>query len=431
MILELFKQITAIPRCSGTHQPFIDFVSDFASRYGYEVSIDSAHNIVCFQNNTPSIMALQSHYDIVCLKDNTIPEIVEGDHKLKAKNSTLGADNGIGCAYMLSLMTQKIPCEFLFTSDEEIGLIGANHLDFQLQSPYMLNLDSEEEGRICIGCAGGIDIFCTHTDGTIIQNNGRELYEITIDTKMGGHSGVDIDKKIPNAIFLVALAIKNCNGELLDINGGERINSIPRKCTAIIATQQTPIVTHQAMKIAKIATTSEHYKSYSHTIIDFLVSFSNPIKAYDTDLNIPKTSINLSLISTNHNGIIVSLSGRSMENGALELLKNETVSQAKQLGFEVNTHGKYPAWQPTINQFSKTVQSIYQKHFPNASFEAVHAGLECAIFKEKFPNMLITTIGPNIHYPHSHQEECEIESVYRVYGVLEDIIATLRHTNQL
>ena len=120
-----------------------------------------------------------------------------------------------------------------------------------------------------------------------------------------------------------------------------------------------------------------------------------------------------------------------MENEELALLKEETANKAEMLGFKVTTNGKYPAWQPIINQFSNTVQSIYQKHFPDASFEAVHAGLECAIFKEKFPNMLITSIGPNIHYPHSHQEECEIGSIYRVYGVLEDIIATLLDSNQL
>ena len=139
---------------------------------------------------------------------------------------------------MLSLMSEGYDCEYLFTSDEEIGLIGANDLKLEINASYMLNLDSEEEGEICIGCAGGIDFFAKNSSKKILPNEeGYELYEISISKLPGGHSGVDIDKNIPNGIKLLTQTIKECDGLLLDINGGERINSVPVNVKAIIASK--------------------------------------------------------------------------------------------------------------------------------------------------------------------------------------------------
>ncbi|MBI3873767.1 MAG: M20/M25/M40 family metallo-hydrolase [Arcobacter sp.] len=428
MILELFKQLTKIPRCSGTHQPFIDFITSFAKKYDYICKIDEAKNILCYKENQTSknqkaTICLQSHYDMVCLEDGKIPEIIELDGFLTAKNSTLGADNGIGCAYMLALMMENINAEFLFTSDEEIGLIGTNNLALPLNAAYMLNLDSEEEGRICIGCAGGVDIFCNNNNSKIVQNKqNKTLYEIEIDELDGGHSGVDIDKNIPNAIKLVVQTIKECDGDLLDINGGERINSIPKKCKAIISSTTKPIASHENMKITRIETASEHYKKFDSQVIDFLYNFQNGVREINSELHIPQTSINLSIIKTNIDGIQVHLSARSMDNDELQEIKNMTSKEAINFGFEVDTNGKYPAWKPNKNIFSDIVLEIYKKHDANVSFEAVHAGLECAIFKEKYPQMFITSIGPNIYFPHGNREKCEIASVYKVFEVLKEII---------
>lgn len=184
-VIEIFKEITKVPRCSGEHQPFITYIQNFAQQHGYVCLIDSSFNILCKKEHSSAKLCLQNHYDIVCLIDGTIPEIIEEEGFLKAKNSTLGADNGIGCAYMLSLMKQGFDCEYLFTSDEEIGLIGANAVDFELQANYMLNIDSEEEGEICIGCAGGVDIFAAFTNKRIISNeNHLKLYEIQLNNLM-------------------------------------------------------------------------------------------------------------------------------------------------------------------------------------------------------------------------------------------------------
>lgn len=426
MIIKLFKEITAIKRCSGIQEPFINFILTFAKKYNYICLVDDAKNILCYKENITPKICLQSHYDIVCLEDGKLPTIVEMDGFLKAKDSTLGADNGIGCAYMLALMCENTNCEFLFTSDEEIGLIGANNLTLSLQSKYMLNLDSEEEGRICIGCAGGIDIFGLHSKSKIIKNSeNKTLFEITIDGLDGGHSGVDIDKNIPNALKLLASCIKDCEGDLIDINGGERINSIPKRAKAIIATDKIPKATHENMKVTKIDEKSEHYIKYDSAIIEFLACFANGVREFDEILHIPKTSINLSIIETTLEGIKVSLSGRSMENELLDILKERTQKELKSFGFCVETHGKYPAWKPEINDFSNLVLEIYKEKNQTASFEAVHAGLECAIFKAKYPDIFITSIGPNIYFPHSNREKCEINSLYRVYEVLQEIVKTI------
>ncbi len=428
MIINLFKEITKIPRCSGTHQPFIDFMVLFSAKYNYICKVDNAKNILCYKENTTPKICLQSHYDIVCLEDGKIPQIKEVDGYLTAVDSTLGADNGIGCAYMLALMSEGAECEFLFTSDEEIGLIGANNLALPLISNYMLNLDSEEEARICIGCAGGVDIFGTISKSKIVPNDtNKTLYELSIDNLTGGHSGVDIDKNIPNAIKLIALAIKECDGEILDINGGERINSIPKKCKAIIASNNEPKQNHPNMTITKIDTKSEHYKKFDNSALEFLSIFQNGVREFDNELHIPKTSINLSIIETTIEGLKVCLSARSMDNVELEKIKKFTKEELKSFGFEVTTNGKYPAWKPEINEFSKTVLEIYKKYNSKTSFEAVHAGLECAIFKDKYPKILVTSIGPNIHFPHGNREKCEIASVYRVYQVLQEIVKTINN----
>jgi len=426
-VIELFKIITKIPRCSGTHQPFIDYLQSFATQNSYICKVDSANNILCYKASSNPTLCLQSHYDIVCLKDGTIPEIIEEDGYLKAKNSTLGADNGIGCAYMLALMEDGVNCEFLFTCDEEIGLIGANDIDLELKAKYMLNLDSEAESEICIGCAGGIDIFGTNSKSEYIQNTqNKDLYEITIDNLDGGHSGVDIDKNVPNALKLLIQTIQEANADLLDLNGGERINAIPKYAKAIIASNTTPIASHKNMTITKVATPSEHYKKLDENIVNFIYTFANGVRGYDKDIEVVLSSINLAIVEHSIDGIKISLSARSMDNQQLEILKNETIKALEIFGFEVTTMGKYPAWKPETSDFTAMVHDIYKQHISDVTLNAIHAGLECAIFKDKFPNIEVCSIGPNIHFPHSFREKCEIKSVDKLYQIVKDIVNQIK-----
>ena len=426
-IIEIFKTITAIPRCSGTHKPFIEYMQNLSKELGYLFLVDETNNILCKKENSNAKLAFQSHYDIVCLKDNCVPQIVQNGDILTALDSTLGSDNGIGCSYMIALMTEGYDGEFLFTSDEEIGLIGANNLALPLNASYMLNLDSEEEGEICIGCAGGVDIFGTNSNKKIVPNTDNlDLYEITIGKLQGGHSGVDIDKNIPNGIKLIAKTIKECNGKLLDINGGERINSIPVNVKAIIASSTHPISAHENMIINKIDTKSEHLNIYDDKIIDFIYDFQNGVRAMNEELNVVQTSINLAIIKTGIDGITIELSGRSMDNEDLKNLKNETIQMLKNYNFEVTTNGKYPAWKPDINEFTSKVLENYKEFTPTASLEAIHAGLECAIFKDKYPHIKVASIGPTINFPHSKKEQTSIKSVENVYKIVRKIALEMK-----
>jgi len=422
-VIELFKEITKIPRCSGTHNHFIYFLKEFALAHKYICEIDNANNLVCYKEDGKRNLALQSHYDIVCLEDGKIPEIIESDGYLSAKDSTLGADNGIGCAYMLALMEEGVDCEFLFTCDEEIGLIGANNITLELKATKMLNLDSEMEGEICIGCAGGIDIFALTAKGEYLKNRDKkDMYELEIDNLDGGHSGVDIDKNIPNAIKLMVKTIHHSQADLLDLEGGERINSIPKAARAIIVTDHEPIPSHPNMKITKLTQKTEHYKKLDPSIIEMLYIFSNGVRGYDKELDVVLSSINLAMVENTIEGVKISFSARSMEAEFLEDLKDETVTLLDMFEFEVSTDGKYPPWKPQRNKFIAEVLEVYKEFDSKAILNAIHAGLECAIFKEKFPNMDICSIGPNIYFPHSLREKCEISSTIKLYEVVKKIV---------
>ena len=421
-VLEIFKEITKIQRCSGNHKDFIEYMKEISKKLEYACLVDEANNILCKKENSNSNIVFQSHYDIVCLNDFCIPQIIEDDTTLKAIDSTLGADNGIGCSYMIALMYENFDGEFLFTSDEEIGLIGANGLNLPINSKYMLNLDSEEEGKICIGCAGGVDIIAKNSNKKIVPNiENLDLYEISISNLQGGHSGVDIDKNIPNAIKLIVEAIKESEGKILDINGGERINSIPANAKAIIASKKTPIKTHENMKIEKINTKSEHLNIYDDEIINFLYNFQNGVRDFNKELNVVQDSINLALIKTNIDEIVIEFSARSMNNENLKELKEKTKKDLINNNFYVETYGKYPAWSPDINDFTSKVLDIYKTFDKNASLEAIHAGLECAIFKDKFPDLKIASIGPTIKFPHSKKEFVYKKSVENVFEVVKKI----------
>ncbi len=422
-IINIFKELSKVSRCSGTHEPFIKFIQEFASKYNYECLIDKANNILCKKQNSQAKLCIQNHYDIVCLIDGTIPEIIEENGYLRAKDSTLGADNGIGCSYMLSLMKQDYDCEYLFTSDEEIGLIGANSIGFELQSSYLLNIDSEREGEICIGCAGGVDVFGSINSKRIIPNDKNyKLFEISIENLIGGHSGVNIDENRPNAIKLVAQSIKEADAKLLDFNGGERINSIPSNAKAIVASLNEPQKTHENMNIKEIDTKGEHLSVLDDKITNFIYAFAHGVRSFDKELNSVMTSINLAKIQTNIDEVLIELSARSMDNEELKKIKEQTCSMLEDYGFETTSNGKYPAWKPQINEFTNTILDIYKNYDENASLHSIHAGLETALFQDKYPNLKVASIGPNIYNPHSKNEKVEIQSVENIYKIILEIV---------
>lgn len=425
-VLDIFKDITKLQRCSGNHKEFISYMQNLCKKLEYICLLDSANNILCKKEDSKAKIIFQSHYDIVCLSENCIPIIVEDEKTLKAQNSTLGADNGVGCSYMIALMYENFDGEFLFTSDEEIGLIGANNLTLPINAKYMLNLDSEEEAEICIGCAGGVDIKALFSDKKIVKNiDNLDLYEISISNLAGGHSGVDIDKNIPNAIKLLIKAIKECDGEILDISGGERINSIPANAKAIIASNKMPQKTDENMRIEKIDTKSDHFVVYNNSLRDFLYDFKNGTREINKDVDVVQSSINLALIKTNIDDISIEFSARAMDNKDLKELKDSTKKELENISCKVETYGKYPAWSVDINSFTNKVLEIYKSYNKNAKLKAIHAGLECAIFKDKFADLKIASIGPTIKYPHSKNEFVYKKSIENVFEVVKKIANSL------
>ncbi|MDR2341808.1 MAG: M20/M25/M40 family metallo-hydrolase, partial [Campylobacteraceae bacterium] len=380
--IEHFKSFSKISRCSFDALKMRDFILHFAASVGYEAKIDKADNILCL--NKKPLICLQSHYDMVCLGDAPNVEMYEKDGWIRAKNSTLGADNGIGVALMMSMMECHDNIECLFTSNEEVGLIGANNLEHKIAAPYLLNLDSEEEGAIVIGCAGGVDIIADIGAQKIAAKKDFRAYEISIKDLQGGHSGVDIDKNIPNAIKVLAKELAENECELISINGGERINSIPKSAFATIYAPKDFVLKNKSLILKEIKEEGS-VLTYSKNIISMLQEFTQGIRSFNSELKIPHESINLSTIKTDNEKITVEFFARAMEKKSLEDLSENTQDFLKNFGFDVKIDGFSAPWRPKITPFAKKLQKIMQKFFKNVEFKAMHAGLECGIFENINP----------------------------------------------
>lgn len=413
-VLDIFYEISKIPHCSYNTAFLLEYITNFALLNGYEVSVDDAKNILARRNN-PKI-CLQSHYDMVCIGDTDNLEIVIDKNYISAKNSTLGADNGIGVATMLALMEEKSDAEFLFTNDEEVGLIGAKNLKLDIKSKVILNLDSEEEDGIFIGCAGGFDfeakIPLKHT--ICLQN----LKKITTKNFLGGHSGIEIDKNIPNAIKELLFFIKQNDMRMHYISGGERRNSIPVNVQAIVYTTNDICPTHNFL--------IEDFDDNDIDLYDcsklssILLSFPTGVRSWNKEFGIPNDSINLATIKIENDIAVLNISGRSMDNESLEKLKIETKEFFD--GCEIKISDEYPAWRPENTEFAKKVLQIYSQENKNAQLKVIHAGLECGVLKNVLKGTDAVSIGPNIFLPHTKNEKVEIDSIFRVFKIIKKII---------
>jgi dipeptidase D len=421
-VIEIFKKICEIPHCSHEAQKLKTYIMKEASSYGYEVSTDEVGNILCRHKDAKLI--LQSHYDMVCIGQAPQLELYEEEGELKARNSSLGADNGIGISMMLSLMSEKAPVSCLFSADEEVGLIGAQGISLPITEQLMLNLDTEEEGYVYIGCAGGSDVIAKKT---IQRESIREevsSYEVIVDDLPGGHSGVDIHKNIPSALKQLAAFLVHIPHYLITIEGGERRNSIPKRARAVISVPEGVILdtTIENMQINKLSKSEKEMIRQGHKICEMIHAFAQGVRGMNNELGIVQNSINLALVSMNDQEISVTLSARSMDSEELLSLVDETICFFKAFDFSAKSEGTYPAWKPQVNDFSKQVQSICVRHFNKVDFMAIHAGLECALFKKYAPHLDIASIGPNIYNPHSSRESVEIASVHRVFDALKEIV---------
>lgn len=413
-IIEHFIALSKIPHCSNNANNLKTFLADFAKRFGYEVSIDNVNNLLIKKGNPK--LALQAHYDMVCVGDAPDIEVYEEHGYLKAKNSSLGADNGMAIAMMMVLMEDGYELEFLFTSDEEVGLIGANEVDFNLKAKYMLNLDSEEEGEICIGCAGGIDIKATKS--LIKITNNKNCFEASLLNLPGGHSGVDIDKNIPNALFELASFLKDKNVKIVNFHGGERTNSIPANAKAVITSDDNQIYSD----IFSIKKVEKYAYCYDEDILSIISNFKHGVLEFDDSINIPNISQNLAIVDIKDDVLSIEVSIRAMSMNDLDRTAEETSKYFTKYGFDVQRKDKYPAWKPEINNFVKSIEKIMNEEIGRSEIKAIHAGLECGVLKQRYPNIEFASIGPTIYFPHSKQEMIEINSINSTFKVVKRII---------
>ena len=415
-LLDYFKQITQIPHCSRHAEDLKDFLISFAKAQGYRVETDQAGNILARKANAK--ICLQAHYDMVCVGRAPEITVVEKDGWLSAEDASLGADNGIAVAMMMVLMEEGAACEFLFTVDEEVGLIGANALAFDLQSRYMLNLDSEEEGEVYIGCAGGVDIEAERTYA--MKSSDLPFYKVRISGLPGGHSGVDIGKNIPNAIKVFAAYAKAHQMEIAHMKGGERINSIPTQLEAVVASSK-PLPEGEHLTIVPLSEKIPVAVD-SAQIVSLLEEIPHGVLAYNDKLGIPDRSVNLAKIVFDEGKCRIDVSLRAMDEAGLAQVESQTASLFRSRGYRVQSHGKYPAWKPEVNDFSEKVCQTMRQVVGTCRYRAIHAGLECAVISHLYPDIAIASIGPTIRAPHSVSESVEIASVERTFQIVRQVI---------
>ena len=419
-VFEHFETISAIPHCSRQAEGLRDYLADFARERGYEVRVDAAGNILA-RRGKPKL-CLQAHYDMVCVGKAPEIEIVEDEGWLRAIDSSLGADNGIAVAMMMALMDEGKELEFLWTADEEVGLLGAKALEMRLQSGAMLNLDNEEEGVVMIGCAGGVDLAAERSCELVYDK--RPLWRVSVSGLPGGHSGVDIDKGIPNALKVLGQYLAEREVALVRLEGGERRNSIPVHAEALVRSMEA-LEDEEAIRIERVdeeADAPQEVLAQSQRLIRFLATAPHGVVEENSELAIPESSLNLARVEWGAQGCRVEYSLRAMSDPELEALAERMEALLGRYGFAVRREEGYPAWKPRRGPFVERIVTLLEKEFPRVSVRAIHAGLECGVFAQKYPDLEMASIGPTIENPHSVRERVKIDSIKRTFEALERIV---------
>ena len=465
-----FIQFCEIPRPSKHEQAIIAYIRQQGKKHHAAIEQDETGNILLRVPATEglensSLTALQSHVDMVAQANSDNPHDFKKDPLklriidgwLKASGTTLGADNGIGCAAMLALMTDKSikhgPLELLFTVDEEAGMGGAFALNSDwIKARQLLNLDTEEEGEIYIGCAGGVDIRSTlelpwHTAS-------GDLLSISLSGLLGGHSGVDIHSQRANANILLAqellLLSEHYDIQIQSFNGGTLHNAIPREAFVNLFTsagqsvvqwiaerntQLAQLYKHSEKKLRLTGeiTTPVHIEALSikqsTKLLSLLASHPNGVIKYSDDLpGVVESSNNLGIINLNpgQNLNLLNLC-RSANNAERDAHALRISHYQQQFALDVEISGAYPGWQPNRDSLLlKQALNLYQNLFSKkATIQVIHAGLECGLLADKYPHCDIISFGPTITDAHSPREQVNIASVDKFWTYLVQFISEL------
>ncbi|MCD8184895.1 MAG: aminoacyl-histidine dipeptidase [Rikenellaceae bacterium] len=472
-VWKYFAQILRIPRPSGQEEQILAYLEEFARRHTLEFQRDRTGNIVIRKpasagmEQAPGVI-LQSHVDMVCEKNSgtafeftrdPIQAYVEEDW-VRARHTTLGADDGIGIAAALAVLTDQTlvhgPLEALFTVDEERGLTGAFGLsEDMLRGKYLINLDSEDEGEIFIGCAGGIDTVALFSFSSEAIEPEAKGYRITLQGLCGGHSGDDIDKGLGNSnkilIRFLLHGSRTLGLRLSLFEGGNLHNAIPREAEAVftVPADQVPALRTEWQRFTEAI--REEFK-YTEKHIRFTLQEAMPHRVMDRDTQtrlllglqsvangvlcmshsmpgMVETSTNLASVKFTENTVTVTTSQRS----ALESAKRDamhTVASAFLLaGAQVSHSEGYPGWTPNPNsRLLRVAEEVYRRAFDReARVRAIHAGLECGLFLKKYPHLEMISIGPTLRGVHSPDERLQVSTVPMFWQLLIGILAELKN----
>ena len=467
-IWSYFLELSKIPRGSKNESAAADWVAYQAKALGCSVDRDEVGNVIIRKKATPGregrpAVCLQAHVDMVCEKNegtdhdftkDPIQLWRDGD-LLRARGTTLGADNGIGVAAALAVLASKDiahgPLEALITIDEETGLTGADGLKPDcLQAKFLLNLDSEEEGFLTIGCAGGVDSIATRKLTRIAPPPGSRAYRLKVFGLKGGHSGIDINAGRGNAIRLLAQVLGFLKLEfdlsLASIKGGNKRNAIPREASAMIFLD--PAREHVFRKA--LAEHEDHWraalgaydpglhlalepgeaaKAMSETdagaLIHLLLALPHGVEAMSPAIQgLVQTSTNFGVIDTSEETVEVNLLTRSSINASKVALTDRIAATCALAGFECHTSGSYPGWKPEpeaslVRTISDANQALFGKPL---EIIAIHAGLECGLIGEKYPGMEMVSFGPNMWDVHTPDEHVSVSSVGHFWQLLAAVL---------
>jgi len=468
-----FANICAVPHPSKHEEKLVEWMMNWAKKNDVSCKKDAIGNLIFskpatkgMENRVPVI--LQAHIDMVpqanaskkhdFTKDPIEPRICE-DGWIRANGTTLGADDGIGGAAALAILASKDiahgPLEVLLTIDEETGMTGAFGLKKgTLKGEILLNLDSETEGELYVGCAGGLDGIITKNYRAIDTPKDHKAYQIVITGLNGGHSGMDIILGRANAnklmTRLLTSATTQCNIRLASFVGGNLRNAIPREAVAIVTvpeanekaftklvTSFTTVVknefaaTEPNMKITAKATEMPEKIMPENTqtqLLDMIFALPNGVlRMSDSMPGLVETSNNLAIVKAENGKIEVSSLIRSSVDSAKEAVGQRMTAIARLAGAHISLEGGYPGWKPNMESpILKTCQKVYKNTMKkDPKIMAIHAGLECALFCVNYPNWDMISFGPTIMHPHSPDERVNIESVGKFWDFLVAILKNI------
>ncbi|MFH1532465.1 MAG: aminoacyl-histidine dipeptidase [Pseudomonadota bacterium] len=468
-----FEQITQVPRPSKKEGKIIASMEQWAAEHGFEVVKDAVENLLIKVPATPGREAvppvcMQGHLDMVPEKNEetefdfeTDPIQVwrDGDW-LKARGTTLGADNGIGLAMAMAVATDPTvshgPLELLFTIDEETGLTGAMALSPGfLASRKLINIDSEEEGVLFVGCAGGGDSDIVWARPRS-RSGVKPVFKVQVTGLQGGHSGLNIVENRGNAIKLMAHFLDALGDEaefgLASIDGGDKHNAIPRQCAAVIVGDELDPVAIEAVRKtiltgfmqefsaiepdAQLLVTEEPDAALPHwwgvdreQVLDLILSIPHGVRSMCRgDLTgLVETSTNLARVRTDDDTVELLTSSRSSVEAALVNLRESIAAVATLAGAAITLHESYPAWQPNMDsELLARCKRVHEEVTGKAAqVTIIHAGLECGIIGEPYEDMEMISFGPTMHGVHSPAERLSIQSTANVYEYLKALISSM------